>query len=74
MFSRSKLNTVKILSIDGGGVRGIFPAYLLWRIQTALGRRGKQCPFSRILDLYRDDATRIFPPKSGRLQCAGPMA
>jgi len=106
MFSRFKLNTVRILSIDGGGVRGIIPAYLLWRIETALRRRGKERAFSRmfhmvagtstgglialaltipqgapnaayhrrskalevsrILDLYRNQATRIFPPKSNR--------
>lgn len=30
--------TVKVLSIDGGGIRGIIPAIVLGELQTRLGK------------------------------------
>ena len=33
---------VKILSIDGGGIRGVGPAYILTQLDAALTARGKQ--------------------------------
>ena len=33
--------TVRILSLDGGGIRGLIPAVALGRIATALGIAGK---------------------------------
>ena len=41
ILNRLKLNTVKILSIDGGGVRGIFPAILLAHIEDELHALGR---------------------------------
>jgi uncharacterized protein len=33
----------KILAIDGGGIRGIIPAYILQQIEAALGKPIYQC-------------------------------
>ncbi|WP_455382789.1 patatin-like phospholipase family protein [Salinispira pacifica] len=43
--------TVRILSIDGGGVRGLIPSLVLEEIQRRLRSRGNMRPFHRIFDL-----------------------
>jgi len=35
--------TIKILSIDGGGTRGLFPATLLTQLESDLGKRVTEC-------------------------------
>jgi hypothetical protein len=32
-------NSIRILSIDGGGIRGILPLYFLWQLEKATGKR-----------------------------------
>ena len=59
-------NLVKILSIDGGGIRGIIPAMLLARLESLTGR-----PVSRLFDLVAGTSTGgilalgLTIPKSG---------
>ncbi|HUX14402.1 MAG TPA: patatin-like phospholipase family protein [Spirochaetia bacterium] len=43
--------TVRVLSIDGGGVRGIIPSLVLEELQRRLRIRGEMRPFHRIFDL-----------------------
>ncbi len=43
--------TVRVLSIDGGGVRGIIPSLVLEELQRRLRIRGDMRPFHRIFDL-----------------------
>lgn len=43
--------TARILSIDGGGVRGLIPSLVLEEIQRRLRSRGDMRPFHRIFDL-----------------------
>ncbi len=76
----------RILSLDGGGIRGLFTACLLQQIETellsgtevgdyfdliagtstggiiAMGL-GLSVPCSKIVDLYKLDGNKIFPPK-----------
>jgi len=47
-IQRALLGTVKILSIDGGGIRGIIPAMVLAELETLLGKAGH-----RAKDLHR---------------------
>ena len=42
---------VKILSIDGGGIRGLIPALVLREIERRLGEAGRARPFASIFDL-----------------------
>lgn len=49
--------TVRILSIDGGGIRGIIPALLLHHIKQNLEARGQEKPFARIFDLVAGTST-----------------
>jgi patatin-like phospholipase/acyl hydrolase len=41
IFERAKIGTVKILSIDGGGVRGLVPSIFLEELENRLGKMGK---------------------------------
>ena len=43
--------TVRVLSIDGGGVRGLIPSLVLTEIQRRLRARGKGRPFHELFDL-----------------------
>jgi patatin-like phospholipase/acyl hydrolase len=43
--------TVRILSVDGGGVRGLIPSLVLEEIQRRLRERGKGRPFFQSFDL-----------------------
>lgn len=43
--------TVRILSVDGGGVRGLIPALLLKELEKRLSRHGNSRPFSSLFDL-----------------------
>lgn len=82
----------KILSIDGGGIRGIYPAKFLSEIEYRLEQEGKDpqlnkyfdlicgtstggiiamglalgMPSADILNLYKENAKKIFGDKSGR--------
>lgn len=49
--------TVRILSIDGGGIRGIIPALLLNHIKQALESQGNAKPFAQIFDLIAGTST-----------------
>ena len=49
--------TVRILSVDGGGVRGIIPALILEELERRLTRRGKVPVFSRLFDLMVGTST-----------------
>jgi len=42
----------KILSIDGGGIRGVIPAYLLWEMEVNTGK-----PISELFDLIAGTST-----------------
>jgi patatin-like phospholipase/acyl hydrolase len=37
-MANSDLKTIKVLSIDGGGIRGIIPAVILGEMQKRLGK------------------------------------
>lgn len=45
------MNSILVLSIDGGGFRGIIPAIVLEEIEKRLVRKGIHKPFHRIFDL-----------------------
>ncbi len=49
MFFRRK--AINVLSIDGGGIRGLIPLYVLREIELRLGRRGIRKPLTRVFDL-----------------------
>lgn len=82
----------RILSIDGGGVRGIAPARWLLQLHGALGLGERDplgarfdllagtstggilalalacgIPAKKIVDLYKDRALAIFPPRGSRI-------
>ncbi len=46
------MNTVKVLSIDGGGIRGIIPAMILAKIEETLGK-----PICELFDLITGTST-----------------
>lgn len=39
----AKAHTCKILALDGGGIRGVIPAYILKQIEAELGKRIYEC-------------------------------
>lgn len=43
--------TVRILSIDGGGIRGLIPSVILREIRNRLRSTGRERPFSELFDL-----------------------
>ena len=49
--------TVKILSLDGGGIRGIIPALILKEIEKRLIAAKKWKPFYKIFDLIAGTST-----------------
>ncbi len=49
--------TVRILSIDGGGIRGIIPSLVLQRLQTHLRRAGHSGVLARYFDLIAGTST-----------------
>lgn len=57
MLNHLKLTTVRILSIDGGGIRGLIPAMMLREIRRRLDALGKRKPFHRIFDLMAGTST-----------------
>lgn len=54
LFPRSH---VTILSIDGGGVRGVIPVILLQEVRRRLAKRNNHKPFFRIFDLIAGTST-----------------
>ena len=48
---------VCILSVDGGGVRGIIPAMVLEELKRRLSERGVKKPFHRLFDLMAGTST-----------------
>ena len=48
---------VKILSIDGGGIRGLIPALLLRELEGKLRRKGKDLPLGTAFDLIAGTST-----------------
>jgi patatin-like phospholipase/acyl hydrolase len=46
-----------ILSIDGGGIRGVIPAVFLSRLKDLLEEKGLQKPFHKIFDLMAGTST-----------------
>lgn len=50
-------HVVKILSIDGGGIRGLIPALILEEIERRLVAVGKKRPFATIFDLVAGTST-----------------
>lgn len=49
--------TVRILSIDGGGIRGIIPALLLARLRDRLREKGQDKHYAQIFDLIAGTST-----------------
>lgn len=49
--------TVRILSIDGGGIRGLIPALILEKIEKELAVHGQRKPFARVFDLIAGTST-----------------
>src|SRR5690606_26698815 len=49
--------TVRILSIDGGGIRGIIPALILSRIQKRLDDAEVRKPYPELFDLIAGTST-----------------
>ena len=52
--SISQSGTIKVLSIDGGGMRGIIPAKILHEIETRTGRH-----VSELFDIITDEHGRL---------------
>ncbi|HUW40061.1 MAG TPA: patatin-like phospholipase family protein [Rectinemataceae bacterium] len=48
---------VKILSIDGGGIRGLIPALILRELEVQLRRKGKERPLGTAFDLMAGTST-----------------
>lgn len=66
----SNTDIVKILSIDGGGVRGIIPSIFLDHLRKELDRSGNTTPFYELFDIISGTSTGslislmlIKPPK-----------
>ncbi|MBU0935257.1 MAG: patatin-like phospholipase family protein [Spirochaetes bacterium] len=51
------VNTVRILSIDGGGIRGIIPAMILAELRQRLDRLRKRQPYCRLFHLLAGTST-----------------
>ena len=51
------VKTVRILSIDGGGVRGIIPALVLQKLSKALEEKGQYKHYSQLFDLIAGTST-----------------
>lgn len=49
--------TVKILSVDGGGIRGYIPALILQELERRLRERGEKRPLGRLFDLVAGTST-----------------
>jgi patatin-like phospholipase/acyl hydrolase len=56
-MSKESGRVVKILSIDGGGIRGLIPALVLLEIEQRLMKAGKARPFASIFDLIAGTST-----------------
>ncbi len=52
-----KIGTVKVLAIDGGGIRGIVPAIVLAWIEDKLSRRHRKKPLCRAFDVLAGTST-----------------
>jgi patatin-like phospholipase/acyl hydrolase len=52
----------KVLSIDGGGIRGIIPAMVLAEIERRTGKRTAE-----VFDLVALGESSISEPRSGRM-------
>jgi patatin-like phospholipase/acyl hydrolase len=46
-----------VLSIDGGGIRGIIPAVILVEVEARLRKRGKDAPLHRYFHLIGGTST-----------------
>lgn len=49
--------TIRVLSIDGGGIRGIVPALILQRLEEELEKRGQTKPLARLFHLIAGTST-----------------
>jgi len=50
-------STITILSIDGGGIRGLIPALILKELEERLARRRNAQPLPRLFDLMAGTST-----------------
>jgi patatin-like phospholipase/acyl hydrolase len=51
---------LRVLSIDGGGIRGLMPALVLEELERRLGAKGKTKPLYAYLDLIAGTSTGGF--------------
>lgn len=56
-FFNKKEKAIKVLSIDGGGIRGLIPAIILQHLQEQLRLKGNNKPFCEIFDLMSGTST-----------------
>jgi hypothetical protein len=56
-----------VLSIDGGGIRGVIPAANLVDLEKRLARAGKTKPLCRYFDALEELARRIISRQSDDL-------
>src|SRR6056297_531383 len=56
-MTRYLKRTVRILSIDGGGIRGYIPALVLAEVERRLNRLGKQKPLGTMFDFIAGTST-----------------
>ena len=48
---------VKILAVDGGGIRGLIPAMILEELEKRIARRKKEKPLCRVFDMMSGTST-----------------
>jgi patatin-like phospholipase/acyl hydrolase len=48
---------VKILSVDGGGIRGLIPSMILEELEKRIARRKKERPLCRVFDMMAGTST-----------------
>ena len=58
---------MRILAIDGGGIRGMIPAIVLAEIERRTGRRAAD-----LFDLIAGIMPRMPPPSIARILISGP--
>jgi len=57
MAGKERKDTCFVLSIDGGGIRGVIPACLLMELEKRLAKRNKKKPLHRYFDLIAGSST-----------------